>query len=176
MDSALKLPLLQRINFRMIIFAVVVLALIGYPVYQLLDAQISGGVKNVGGGYSEVNLKAMGSFMFDANLSTIEDVPAKWRALDGKRVILEGEMYAGSEASDEVRQFQLVYSIAKCCFGGPPKVQERVFCAVPNGGAVPYYGGLARIKGVLHVNVEKDQGQAVSVFRLDVEQAEPVSG
>ena len=55
-------------------------------------------------------------------------------------------------------------------------MQERVFCSVPKGGTISYEGGLSRVKGVLHVEVKKDAGEAKSVYTLDVESADPYSG
>ncbi len=117
-------PLSQRINFRMIAVAAIVLFLVGYPIYTYLDETVTGGVHNIGNGMKSVDLKALGNFPFDEKTSTIKDIPEKWRALDGQKVVLEGFMYAGTSAADNINNFQFVYNVAKCCFGGPPRVQE----------------------------------------------------
>ena len=132
------------------------------------------GIKDVGGGYKEVNLKAMGNFVFDGQNGTVSDVPPQYRALDGQKVVLVGEMYSSVGAA-EVSRFELVYSIAKCCFGGPPKVQERVFCVVPNDGTVPILGGQARVTGTLHVAAQKEGDTINSLYTLDVHKVEPSS-
>jgi hypothetical protein len=168
--SSPKMSLRQRINFRMIAVVGVVLFLVGYPIYTFLDAAITGGVENAGNGMKRVDLKSLGNFPFDDKTSTIKDVPQKWRDLDGKKVILEGFMYAGNSAADNVNRFQFVYNVQKCCFGGPPRVQERVFTVVPNG-SVPYlYGYMVRCTGTLHVDVKKDDAgttNAVYIMALD---------
>ena len=169
-----KTPWSQRINFRMIAVAAVVLFLVGYPIYTYLDAAITGGVENAGNGMKKVDLKALGNFPFDDKLSTINDVPQKWRDLDGQKVILEGFMYAGNSAANDINRFQFVYNIAKCCFGGPPRVQERVFTIVPNGQTVPYYyGEMVRCTGTLHVKVMKNEaGTTSSVYMMDLSKVE----
>ncbi len=167
-----KIPLSERINIRMVLFIGIIAFLIGSPVYILISEQLTGGIHH-SGQYYEVNLKAMGNFTFDGNNGTINDVPQQWRDLDGKKLSLVGEIYAPSEASNEIHRFELVYSIAKCCFGGPPKVQERVFCVVPNNGTIEYQGGFANVKGTLHVKIAKDAGAVTSVYVLDVESVEP---
>src|SRR5688572_17199334 len=91
-SSAVKVPLSERINLRMIAFIAIIGVLVGYPVYVMIDAQVSGGIKSAAGGYKQVDLKAMSTFTFDQTNGTINDVPEKWRALDGQKVILEGEM------------------------------------------------------------------------------------
>src|SRR5262245_62987183 len=120
MSTGVKIPLSQRFNFRIIIVVAVIAVVVGYPVYVLVREQVSGGVSSAGGGYTKVNLKALGNFEFDNTNGTANDVPAKWRELDGKNLVLDGEIYAPTEAGDEVHEFQLVYNIQKCCFNGPP--------------------------------------------------------
>ena len=44
MESAIKIPLSDRINLRMIAFFGVLLVLIGYPVYIYLDSAVHGGI------------------------------------------------------------------------------------------------------------------------------------
>jgi hypothetical protein len=162
-----KVPLGERVNLRMILVAAVVLFLIGYPVYTYVDASRNHGISRDG----LVDLKALGNFPFDETNGTINDVPPVYRALDGKRVALDGFMYAGNGAGDEVSAFQFVYNIAKCCFNGPPKVQERVFAR--SSKPVPYYGQMVRCIGTLHVGVKKNEaGQTNSVYELDVDKVE----
>jgi hypothetical protein len=59
----------------------------------------------------------------------------------------------------------------------PPRVQERVFCTVPNG-ALNYAGsGKHKVYGTLHVTLKRDISvsppQVVEVFHLDAERVEP---
>src|SRR5689334_16115364 len=113
-----RVPLSQRLNWRMLIFFLVIGTMIGYPLYQFIHESITGGITNAGNGYTHVELKAMSTFSFDQNNGTLEDIPQKWRDLDGKKVIAEGEMWATQGAGDAVSSYQLCYSIAKCCFNG----------------------------------------------------------
>ena len=167
-------PLSERINVRMIVFAALLFLLIGVPTYWYLDAAISGGVKDVGGGYKEVDLKAMSNFLFDQTSGTIEDVPKKWRELDGQKVILYGEMWQPTSAGNSIGSFELVYSIAKCCFSGEPQVQHFVKATVVNGKEVGYYDGIVKVTGTLHVDVKKGAGKVERVYELDVESVDPV--
>src|SRR5215212_8624404 len=127
-STSLALPASRRpqINLRL----VMLLALVGLPFlyfgYVIVDQAVTGGVKDRGG-YYEVDLKSLGQFPFDPVQDDDKSIPEIWRKLDGKKVALVGEMYAGGSAAPKVPAFQLVYSIQKCCFGGPPRVQERVF-------------------------------------------------
>jgi hypothetical protein len=175
--AVIKPPFVARINFRLIAFVLVIGALVGYPVYIYLEQTLTGGIKNAGGGFKEVNLKAMSNFPFDNSNGKLEDVPDKWRNLDGQKVILEGEMWSPYMAGNRVHNFQLVYSIAKCCFNGPPQIQHFVQARAVPGASIGYYNGPVRVKGTLHVDVRRDEeaGKVTSVYQLDVEELEPVS-
>src|SRR4051812_24263273 len=124
--AAAKVPVYERINLRLLIFASVMLLIVGYPLYLYFDSVFHEGIKDAGNGYKEVDLKAMSTFAFDQVHGTNTDVPKKWRDLSGQKVILYGEMWAPDNASDELDHFDLCYSIAKCCFTGPPQVQHFV--------------------------------------------------
>ena len=89
-----------RINLRMIVFAAAILLPIGCVVYAYLESAITGGIKDVGHGFKEVDLKAMSSYSLDQVNGTIEDIPKKWRDLDGQRVVVYGEMWRPLEAGD----------------------------------------------------------------------------
>ena len=170
---AVPRPRRVSINFRL----VALLALLALPFmyfgYVIIDQAITGGVKDRGS-YLEVDLKSLGQFPFDPVQDDTASVPERWRKLDGKKVMLTGEMYAGGSAAPKVPAFELVYSIQKCCFGGPPRVQERVFVRAPEGKPVPFYWQPVRVVGTLHVEAKKVEGQVVSVFDMEVESIEPV--
>ena len=163
---------LSRINMRMVILAVVVLLVLGWPVMIGLQQYWTGGIV-ARGDYLEVNLKAMGDFSFSEIEGTVADVPKKYAELDGKKLLLVGQMYADQSSAPSVDRFQLVYSIQNCCFNGPPKVQERVFAQVPpRGRKVPVFGGLTKVYGTLHVRAVRENGRVVSLYDLDVEKVE----
>ena len=176
MDATLKMPLTDRINLRMILFTGIVLFLIGWPVYTFLSEYLTGGVHNRGD-YLEVDLKAMGNFAFDPAAATKADVPEKYRALDGKKVKLSGELFSPYQSKGKLSQFTLVYSIQKCCFGGEPRVQERVFATVAPDKSVEYAGaGNHDVIGTLHVTMKQSaesKGIVEEVYHLDVDSVIP---
>src|SRR4051812_34083725 len=83
----------SRINVRMIVFAAIVLLLVGFPLYVYVDSAVTGGIKDIGNGFKQVDLKAMSNFPFDQTNGALEDIPQKWRELDGQKVVLYGELY-----------------------------------------------------------------------------------
>jgi hypothetical protein len=160
-------------NARIIVFTLVAITLIGFPAYVFLEEKITGGVRDRGDRL-EVSLKAMSTFDFDQESGTISDIPEQWRKLDGKRVELEGEMWQPQVAEGRISEFELVYSISKCCFSGPPKIQHFVLGKVQGGKQVGYYDGLVRVVGTLRVNVESSNGKVTRVYTLEVESVKPV--
>ena len=161
------------ITLRMGLLLALVAAPFLYFGYVIVDQAMHKGVVNRGN-YFEVDLKSLGYFPFDAAKDSLEDVPQRWRDLDGKRVALVGEMWTGGTSAPKINAFELVYSIQKCCFGGPPKVQERVFAKVRNGGTVPYSWQTVRVVGTLHVTAARDEtGQIVRLYELDVDSVDP---
>jgi hypothetical protein len=165
------------INLRLILLLAIVAAPFLYFGFVMIRDAVTGGVIRHGD-YTEVDLKSMGNFHFDENRDGVEAVPQRFRDLDGKRVLLEGEMFAPNEAANDVRRFELVYNIQKCCFGGPPKVQERVFAKVPDQTqGIPNYQfrSPVRVTGKLHVKAIKGvDGTVAALYMLDVENVEPV--
>ena len=173
-DDEVLSPRRRLVNARLVAFLLIVAAPFVVLGYQLIS--FNGGVEKHAG-YDKIDLKSLGYFVFDQEKGTIDDVPAKWRAYDGKKVALEGFIYAGSSAAPQVHDCQFVYNVAKCCFSGPPQVQERVYAhtgpehSLPNNSSI-----FCRLIGTLHVKVIKKDGTIQSVYNLDVDHAEPIAG
>jgi hypothetical protein len=172
-NPAISIPARRSpINLRLVVLLAVIALPFLYFGYVIIDQAVTGGIKDRGS-YLEVDLKSLGNFPFDAAQDDLNTVPQIWRKLDGKRVMLTGEMYVDGSAAPEVDRFQLVYSIKKCCFDGPPKVQERVFVKAPPGKAVPFYWRPVRVVGTLHVDTKRSGEEVISVFEMDIEKLEP---
>ena len=164
-------PRLQ--NWRLLLFVAVVATPFIWAGYSFLSSTMTGGIHHYGD-YTFVELKPMGNFGFDDQAGRLTDVPREFRELDGKRVKLQGMMYAGMYGGAQVANFELVYNIQKCCFSGPPKVQERVFVHSPGSKLVPYYNQMVDVVGKLHVRIKRnDVGTVESVYDLDLENLNP---
>jgi hypothetical protein len=144
---------------------------IGYPIYIWVYATVTGGITHQGN-LSIVDLKAMSSFEMDQQNGTTQDIPPRFRALDGKRVKLTGQMYQPYQSEGKISGFSLVYSISNCCFNGPPKIQHFVQARVVGPKSVDYTGDFVDVTGVLHVGVVRAEGRIESVYRIDVEGVE----
>jgi hypothetical protein len=168
------IPGTSRINFRIVAFGLLVLALIGWPSYLMVSETLSHGVHRASDGGYSVDLKAIGNFHFDGRTGTIDDVPSAYRALDGKKVVLTGFMTLVGLDARASNEFQFVYNIQNCCFNGPPLVQERVFAFLPKGQRMEILDGAAELTGILHVKVENVAGQVSSVYTMDVQRIRPL--
>jgi hypothetical protein len=144
------------------------LFLFGYPIFLYTDTLITGGITRRGD-LLVVDLKALSSFEMDQDTGTTQDIPLRYRQLDGKRVLLVGQMWDPYVADGKIRIFTLVYSISNCCFNGPPKIQHFIQATVPPGHAVEYSPDFVDVVGTLHVGVQAAEGHVQSVYRIDVE-------
>ena len=142
-----------------------------YPVYLYVDTMVTGGIHDRGD-LLTVDLKAMSNFEMDQNHGTSEDIPELYRKLEGKRVMLTGQMWDPYATAGRVSNFSLVYSINNCCFNGPPKVQHFVQASMLPGHHADYYADFVNVVGILHVGVKSANGHVQSVYRIDVERIE----
>jgi hypothetical protein len=173
--SAPKRSWWSRLNFRVVIFCAVIGTLVIVPTYIWLDELITGGV-HPHGTYTEVDLKAMSTFDMDQTNGTLQDVPARFRALEGKEVLMIGEMWVPNFAGeDDLNGFTLVYSRAKCCYGGPPLPQCAVDATVIQGKHAIYTDLPVKVWGKLHLEVTRAPGGLITaVYHVVVEKLEAV--
>ena len=169
-----KKSLGERFNLRILLFVAALAVLIGVPAWTFVDTALSGGIHKGADGYTRVDFKSMVTFPFDQEVGRLADVPDRFRALDGKPVELVGEIAPSSSAGHRIGDFSLVYSVAKCCYSGPPQIQHFVQSQVDKGAKVDYAGGQVVVRGILHVDVTRDNGVITGVYHLDVKSLEPV--
>ncbi len=159
-------PARSKITLRLFLFIAVIASPFVWATYAGARLLLNGGIEDLGS-YKKVDLKALGFFNFDNMTGTINNVPARYRNLDGQKVALEGYMWA-PDSSVRAHNFQFVFNVAMCCFQGPPLVQERVFAH--SSVARPFVGRECQIIGTLHVRIEKNEvGTITSVYTMDVD-------
>ena len=164
-------PVRKPINLRLIAFLLIVITPLALIVYSAMRQSMSGGIINHGD-YQEVNLKALGNFPLNATTGQLTDIPQRFRELDGKRVSLKGFVYRPDSAGARGNRFEFVYDVGRCCFNGPPQVQERVYAFAKTTVPIPNdYTILCELTGTLHVRIVRPEsdGPISSVFDMDVE-------
>jgi hypothetical protein len=164
-------------NWRLLSFIGFFFVLFGTLGYTIFSEVIHNGIHQRGD-VAVVNLKALGQFPFDDQTGKATDVPRDFRALDGKKVALQGFMFVPNSAGPSVSQCQLVWNVQKCCFGGPPLVQERVYLEAPADHKIARYDmyTLVNVTGTLRVKIEKnDQGTVTCVYKMVPDDVTPQS-
>lgn len=146
--------------------------IVGYPLFDAVDGAIPGHVRRQGKLWV-CDLRTLSSFDFDQVNGRTGDIPKEFRDLDGKRVKVTGQMWAARQADGRVRDFELVYSIASCCFSGQPKIQHIVKATLRGGASAPYATGRVDATGILHVGVQRSGDAIDSIYRMDVDRLDP---
>jgi hypothetical protein len=73
-------------------------------------------------------------------------VPQAALALDGRDVLLKGYMYPGKQQLG-IAQFLLVRDQGDCCFGGNPKITDRVLVQLSDASGIAFTPRLVKIAG-----------------------------
>jgi len=78
-------------------------------------------------------------------------VPETAVALDGRDVLLKGYMYPGGSSPRGIVQFLLVRDQGDCCFGGNPKITDRVLVHLADPRGIDFTPRLVKIAGRFRV-------------------------
>ena len=78
-------------------------------------------------------------------------LPDTARAVDGRDVLLKGYMYPGKQQAG-IREFLLVRDQGDCCFGGNPKLTDRVRVQIAEPAGIPFSPRLVKIAGRFHIH------------------------
>ena len=85
-------------------------------------------------------------------------VPDSAHEFDGKRVLIKGYALAGNR-KDGIRVFILVRDKGDCCFGGNPKLTDRILVQLKPGHVFSYTDRLQKLAGFFRIR----PAQAVDV-------------
>ena len=77
-------------------------------------------------------------------------VPDAARAMDGRDVLLKGYIYPGKQQHGLV-QFLLVRDQGDCCFGGNPKITDRVLVQLADPAGIDFTPKLTKVAGRFRV-------------------------
>ena len=86
---------------------------------------------------------------------------------DGKKVQLAGFIKREDGGDAETEEFLIVNDACGC--NGTPKLNEIVFCTMPEGTKAKIQPGVIKVTGTLYVGEEKDGDTVVALYALDVE-------
>ena len=82
-------------------------------------------------------------------------VPPSALALEGKKIFLKGHIYPGTQKSG-IREFLLVRDQGDCCFGGNPKITDRIHVKLDDPLRLTYEPRLHNLGGTFHVEAQQN--------------------
>jgi hypothetical protein len=97
-------------------------------------------------------------------------LPKEVRDLDKKEIRISGFMRGENGATQDLEVFMIVNEACGC--SGDPKLNEVLYCAMPEGQKVNAIAGSVLITGTILVGEEKEDGYVVSLYRVEVTKVE----
>ena len=94
-------------------------------------------------------------------------LPDEVTKLDSQKVQIGGFMMRESPGSGPVAQFLLINDACGCT--GTPKMNEIVFCAMPEGVTTDIKNGVVQVTGTLYVGEQKEEDEVVAIYVMDVD-------
>ena len=99
-------------------------------------------------------------------------IPAKVKALNGRKVAVRGFMLPLDLDQNGVSQFLLNGSFDMCYFGAPVKMNEWVLVTMKGGKKTPFTHLATLAYGTLSVGEEMKNGRVMSLYRMQADGAE----
>lgn len=131
----------------------------------------------VSGGYQAIGFDILGGYEYpeDGVAATSDTVaknliPDRIRALDGRRVQVEGFMIPLDSSDGKVSTFLLQGNQMQCCYGVPPRINEVVLVRTKQAGFTYTADSPVKVQGTLHVGEVRDQGSLMGLYALDADE------
>lgn len=96
-----------------------------------------------------------------------QPLPAEVQKLDEQLVTIGGFMAREVPGGGPVNQFLLINDACGC--NGTPKLNEIVFCALPEGVSMEVKAGVVKVTGRLYVGEVKEDGVVVMLYTMDAD-------
>ncbi|HEB51916.1 MAG TPA: DUF3299 domain-containing protein [bacterium] len=94
-------------------------------------------------------------------------LPKEVTALDEKVVEIRGFMKREAPGSGPVDMFMLINDACGC--NGTPKMNEIVFCTLPEGESTDIKMGVVKVTGKLYVGEVKEDGVVIMIYEMDAD-------
>ena len=94
-------------------------------------------------------------------------LPTEVKDLDEKVVTVRGFMRREVPGSGPLNAFLLVNDACGCT--GTPKMNEIVFCTLPDGVTTDEKTGMCTVTGKLYVGEAKEEGVVVALYQMDAD-------
>jgi Domain of unknown function (DUF4190) len=97
-------------------------------------------------------------------------IPPEAKALDGKKIFIKGYVYPGLR-KDGITQFLLVRDQGTCCFGGNPKITDRIQVALSDPKGFAFSGSLFKIAGTFRITEPSQAVDAKGIVFYHLDEA-----
>jgi hypothetical protein len=97
-------------------------------------------------------------------------IPPEAKALDGKKVFIKGYVYPGMR-KDGITQFLLVRDQGTCCFGGNPKITDRIQVALSDPKGFSFSGSLFKVAGTFRITESSQAVDAKGIVFYHLDEA-----
>jgi hypothetical protein len=94
-------------------------------------------------------------------------LPKEVTDLDEKVVAIRGFMMREEPGSGAVNSFMLINDACGC--NGTPKLNEIVFCTLPDGVTMDIKPGVVTVTGKLYVGEVKEEGVVLMIYQMDAD-------
>jgi hypothetical protein len=153
------------------------MAVIGASIGVTLAAPMS--VRAADSEYQEINFTVLSAFDYDlpdpleqSSKLNLNQVPARVKNLNGKKVSVRGFMLPLDIQPDGVSLFMLNASFDMCYFGAPVRMNEWILVRMKPGKKATFSHLAFRVSGVLEVGEEVKNGRVQSLYRMQADAAE----
>ncbi|MEX0867549.1 MAG: DUF3299 domain-containing protein [Pirellulales bacterium] len=119
-------------------------------------------------GYRRISYRELDYVRSDKETQRL--IPAAADALDGEKVFIKGYIYPGSQKRG-IRSFLLVRDKGDCCFGGNPKITDRIQVTLQDPLRLEFDTRMHKLAGVLRIDPNQtavDAGGAV-LYHLEAD-------
>ncbi|MBL8726338.1 MAG: hypothetical protein JNK49_20005 [Planctomycetes bacterium] len=94
-------------------------------------------------------------------------LPKEITNLDEQVVSISGFMMRETPGSNPVNQFLIINEACGC--NGTPKLNEVVFCTLPEGQTMEIKPGIVSVTGKFYVGEVKEEGVVVMLYQIDAD-------
>ena len=96
-----------------------------------------------------------------------DQIPKYVRDLNGTKVVIEGYMVPIDVDGERIKSFILTNSRMMCCYGAMPWINEWIFVEMENKDGADFFNDTTiRVKGILDVGEEIEDGMVISLYRM----------
>jgi hypothetical protein len=126
--------------------------------------------------YENVGFDRLAAFEYtppESETAVKDQIPAKIKALDQKKVAVTGFMLPTKMEKGLVKEFLLVKDAMMCCYGAMPKVNEWIVVKMNGAGVKPLMDLPITFEGKLRVGEMFENGYLTGVYLLEGDRMQP---